>query len=132
MENSAPVSPKATRESVSPTTSTPGQHHVFSPLTDPVETLNSPARMRKSELSESDESTVMSSSGEETIDQTTVLYEKPEEDTTIVETTPNSSCAAYRTRSKSSSTFYLSELIGIGGFIGRAERICHALQVVVK
>ena len=87
MENSAPISPKATRESVSPATSTPGQLHLFSPLAGPVETLNSPARMRQSELSESDESAVLSSSpGEET----TVLYEKPEDDTTIVETSPNS------------------------------------------
>ena len=68
MENSEPMSPQATRVNVSPATSTPGQHPVYSPMEGSEDTLNSPARMRTSELSESDESTVMSSPGEVTTD----------------------------------------------------------------
>ena len=115
MENTPPISPKATRESVSPATSTPGHHCLFSPLTGPTESMNSPARIYHSELSESDENADISSpTGEET----TVLYEKPEDDTTIVEQSLNSSCLSNRTRAKSSTsgpgsivTFNLSQLI---------------------
>ena len=115
MENLPPVSPKATRESVSPATSTPDQHQVFSPLYGPAVTMNSPAKVRHSELSESDESAIISSpSGEET----TVIYEKPDDDTTIIDPSPNKSCVANRTSAKSSISdpgsmvaFNLSHLI---------------------
>ena len=99
MENSPPVSPKATRESVSPATSTPGQHQIFSPLYGPAETMNSPARVRHSELSESDESAITSSP---TREESTVIYEKPDDDTTIIEQSPDKSCVADRTRANSS------------------------------
>ena len=99
MEDSPPVSPKPTRESVSPATSTPDQHQVFSPLYGPAVTMNSPAKVRHSELSESDESAIISSpAGEES----TVIYEKPDDDTTIIEQSPDKFCVADRTRAKSS------------------------------
>ena len=100
MDDSPPVSPKLVRQSVSPATSTPDQHQAIHPVNCTETTdASSPAKVRHSELSESDESAIMNSYTE---DDSTVLYEKPEDDTTILEKSPDESCVADRTRAKSS------------------------------
>ena len=99
MEKLPPTSPKLDKRSTSPATSTPGQlqgvHHASS--TEAIE--DSPAKFRQSELSESDESAINDSMS---VNNSTVPYEKPDDDTTIQETSPDDSCVAYRTRAKSS------------------------------
>ena len=101
MEDSPPASPTLNRESVSPATSTPDQHQVFSPVDGTIAAMSSPARVCHSELSENDESAIINSyTGEES----TVIYEKPDDDTTIIEKSPDKSCVADRTRAKSSTS----------------------------
>ena len=100
MEDSPPASPKLNRQSVSPATSTPDQHQALHPLYGTTAAdMSSPARVRHSELSESDESAIINSS---TGEESTVLYKKPADHTTILERSPDESCVADRTRAKSS------------------------------
>ena len=73
MEDMEPTSPKISKEERSPATSTPG-HHLFSGIEEPSVTLKTPTTMKKSELTDSDESTILSSTmGEES---TVVMFEK--------------------------------------------------------
>ena len=107
MENMTPESPKTPRVNTSPATSTPGQH-IDSPIATLGLNTNSPAKIVKSELSESDESAVYSS--EETTVEHNTVYEKSLEDTTIQELTSDHSCVASRTRPKSSTADTKSEI----------------------
>ena len=97
---SPPTSPEVSRRSVSPATSTPGQHQVLQMASSmEANAGNTPAKFRYSELSESDESAIIDSPNG---NESTILYEKPGDDTTIQEKNPEDSCVADRTRAKSS------------------------------
>ena len=97
MENSNQVTPQASRQLTSPTKSTPGL--------SPEGLLSTPTRLRSSELLESDESVVVTP-GDKMTDPTSdttgeqTVYEKPGDDTTIIDPS-NNSCIAFRTRSRS-------------------------------
>ena len=116
LEYSPPASPKMIRQSVSPATSTPDQHQATqSGKYSGDREEGSPARVRQSELSESEESAILNSYTE---GDSTAIYEKPENDTTIMEKNPEDSCVADNTRSKrsldgpnSSIAFNLSNLM---------------------
>ena len=98
MENSDQGTPQNSRLVISPTTSTPGLSpggHLSTPTT---------TGLRSSELLESDESMVDSPKDKRTsttIDTTndSTMYEKHEDDTTIIDSA-NNSCIALRTRSR--------------------------------
>ena len=108
MEDSKHTSPKKSDERVDTATSTPGPQ-VHPSLARNRDSMESPPRIVRSELTESDESAVISTPGNSTMEQTTV-YEKPEDDTTIQNQTSEGSCIAYRTRSKSVSA-EVSEIV---------------------
>ena len=99
MEKLPPTSPKLDKRSTSPATSTPGQLQGVHYASSTEAIGDSPAKFRQSELSESDESAINDSMS---VNNSTVPYEKPDDDTTIQETSPDDSCVAYRTRAKSS------------------------------
>ena len=99
MEPSTPKTPKEEKSSGSSATSTPGGHHLFSGLEDPSITIRTPPEIQSSDLLNSDESTVLSSTMGDY--SSVVQYEKDAEDTTIVDGTQ--SPIANRTRSHSVS-----------------------------
>ena len=120
MENFNQASPKKSGEKVDSATSTPGPQ-VRPSLTRQRDSLDSPARIVKSELSESEESAVFSSPGDNTLEQTTV-YEQPEEDTTLQDLTAENSCVASRTRSKSISAEMNEILFNIKELMSNVEK----------
>ena len=101
MEPSTPKTHTEERSSGSSATSTPGGHHLFSALEDPSITMKTPPTIQSSDLLNSDESTVFSSTMGD--DSSVVQYEKDAEDTTILDGTQNESPIANRTRSHSVS-----------------------------
>ena len=99
MDKTPPTTPEGEKRTSSPATSTPEQQEVHKTSGTEAIDGDSPAKFRQSELSESDESAINDSLW---VNNSTTPFEKPDEDTTIQDADPNSSCVAFRTRAKSS------------------------------
>ena len=96
-EATSPKKSEADRNSI---TSTPGPHQISAPE-DQNMMDRPPANSEKSDLENSDESAILSSSLDEV--SMTVNYERDAEDTTIVECSIGNTPVSYRTRSRSIS-----------------------------
>ena len=100
MDTKEATSPKKPEADISPITSTPGPHQI-SALEDQNMMNKPPTTAEKSELENSDESAILSSSLDEV--SMTVNYERDADDITIVECNIGNTPVSYRTRSRSVS-----------------------------